>query len=91
MPFAWCGWSVQVRGCGQQVRIYGQGDCLACFPRGTSCRLLVDQEHYEGPAEPGVTAPTPLGRIGQEIVLRRSWEAPSRAIERYEQLVRSLS
>lgn len=91
VPFRFVRQAVQVRGCGQQVKIYSQGACLASFPRATACRLLIDQSHYEGEGTPQVVRPTPLGEVGKSIVLPRSWEAPARAIERYEQLVRSLS
>jgi transposase len=97
VPFAWVDRAVQVRGCGGEVRIYGQGELLARFPRGTACRLLLEQSHYEGqeavlqPSGRRVIPPTPLGERGQGIVLRRSWEAPHRAIDRYEQLVRSMA
>lgn len=97
VPFAWVERQVQVRGCGQEVRIYGQGELLASFPRGTDCRLLIEQSHYEGqeavlqPSGRRVIPPTPLGEQGKGIVLERSWEAPHRAIARYDRLVRSMA
>lgn len=91
VPFPYVGRTVSVRGCPGRVEIYSGTELLATYPRGTDCRLLVDQVHYEGEGNEFVMAPTPLGRIGREIVLERSWEAPIRPIDRYEILVRSLS
>jgi hypothetical protein len=91
VPFQYVGRSVSVRGCPGRVEIYSGTEMLATYPRGTECRLLVNQGHYEGEGNEFVMAPTPLGRMGREIVLEKSWEAPSRPIDRYEILVRSLS
>ena len=58
--------------------------------RKTDCRLLVDQSHYEASGEDRAHAPVPLGKIGRQIVVPRSWEiedAPRRSIDRYEELV----
>ena len=93
VPFRFSGQPVQVRGCAQTVEIFAGGKKIASFPRGTDCRLLVDQEHYEGEGTPRVLVPVPLGHKGREIALRRSWElpcAPARSIDRYEELLRRL-
>jgi hypothetical protein len=79
VPFLYAGRTVRVRGTATQVQVLYEGKVLACFPRGTACRLLVDQDHYEGPGDQRVHAPTPLGEVGQRIVLRRSWEVGERA------------
>mgnify|MGYP000461726620 CR=1 FL=1 len=43
----------------------------------------VDQADYEGESTNRVIRPTPLGGLGEQIVLQRSWEAPKRPIEQY--------
>ena len=66
---------------------------VAQFPRGTQCRLLIDQAHYEGRSDDRVIAPAPLGRIGRKIVQPRSWEsaevapAATRPIGEYAKLI----
>jgi transposase len=92
VPYRWAKRTVQVRGCAATVEIWGEGERLCVFPRKTDCRLLVDQSHYEATGEDGVHAPVPLGKIGRQIVVPRSWEipdAPRRSIDRYEELVGS--
>lgn len=91
VPFVCVGRAVEVRGCPGRVEIYRKGERIATYPRGTDCRLLIDQNHYEGEGTDGVIPPTPLGRMAKEIVLEKSWEAPSRSMDRYEAVVRSLS
>jgi hypothetical protein len=90
VPYRWAKRTVQVRGCAATVEIWGEGERLCVFPRKTDCRLLVDQSHYEATGEDGVHAPVPLGKIGRQIVVPRSWEiadAPRRSIDRYEEIV----
>jgi len=72
------------------VEIWGEGKKICTFPRKTECRLLVDQSHYEGTDSDTGKAPVPLGKIGREIVIPRSWEiedAPRRSIDHYAELV----
>ena len=59
------------------------------YPRHTACRLLIDQRCYEGAPPDHLEAPTPLGRIGQRIVLPKSWDwqAPTRPLDGYAALV----
>lgn len=93
VPYLWMNRTVEVRGCGGTVEIYGDGRKLCEFPRKTDCRLLVDQSHYNGGWDGGngtTKAPVPLGRLGKQIVIPRSWEVeepPRRSIERYVELV----
>jgi hypothetical protein len=95
VPYTCARSTVEVRGCADAVEIYRRGERLACFPRGTQCRLLIDQAHYEGPSDERVIAPAPLGRIGRKIVGPRSWEsseipwAASRSIDTYAPACRS--
>jgi len=93
VPFQYIGRTVPVRGCAGTVRIFADGQCIAEFPRGTACRELIDQDHYEGPSTDHVIAPTPLGEWGQAHVARRSWELADassqseRSIEHYQHLL----
>jgi transposase len=90
VPYQWAKRTVQVRGCAATVEIWGEGKRLCVFPRKTDCRLLVDQSHYEATGEGRTHAPVPLGKIGRQIVVSRSWEiedAPRRSIDRYAELV----
>ncbi len=56
-------------------------------------KYIVDQSHYDGGWDGGngtTKAPVPLGRLGKQIVIPRSWEVeepPRRSIERYVELV----
>lgn len=92
VPFTAMRRTVQVRGCAATVEIYGaDGRPLASYPRGTECRLLLDQRHAEGSGDERVMPPTPLGRVGRAIVLEQSWEVPRRPIDDYLELVRRLA
>jgi transposase len=83
VPFVHVGRQVQVRGAGDQVQILADHRLVKSYPRSTVVRLLVDQADYEGESTDRVTRPTPLGGLGEQIVLQRSWEAPKRPIEQY--------
>lgn len=90
VPYTWSNRIVQVRGCTDTVEIWGERKKICTFPRKTECRLLIDQSHYEGTASGTGKAPVPLGKIGREIVIPRSWEiedAPRRSIDHYAELV----
>ncbi len=92
VPFTSMRRSVQVRGCPGTVEITSSdGELLASYPRGTDCRLLLDNRHNEGDGDDRVAPPTPLGRLGQIIALDRTWQIPRRPIDTYQQLVRRLS
>jgi hypothetical protein len=85
---------VSVRGCAGEVRIFScNGDLLRVYPRRTDCRILVDRTIDDFEGDDRVIAPTPLGRMGREIVLDRSWEwdAPRRSIDTYHDLVSRLT
>jgi transposase len=96
VPYDCAGGTVELRGCARTVEIYRGGACIARFPRHTDCRLLIDQAHYDGPAKGRVQAPAPLGRMGRQGVLPRSWElpaavAPTRPLEQYQRALDALS
>jgi transposase len=91
VPFAHAGRQVQVRGAGDTVQILVSHRVVKTYPRGTQALLLVDQADYEGESTERVARPTPLGALGKQIVLERSWEAPRRPIEQYAALLGRLS
>jgi transposase len=92
VPFTFMRRTVHVRGCPGTVEIYsGESERLASYPRGTACRLLLDQRHNEGEGDERVMAPTPLGRLGRVIALEQTWRIPQRPIDTYLELVRRLS
>jgi transposase len=91
VPFVHVGRQVQVRGSGDKVQILADHRIIKTYPRGTQALLLIDQADYEGESTERVVRPTPLGALGQEIVLERSWEAPKRAIEQYASLLGRLA
>jgi transposase len=87
VPFEHSGRLVQVRGAGDRVEIFANQRRIKTYPRGTQTRLLIDQADYEGESTQRVSRPTPLGTLGEQIVLERSWEAPRRPIEQYVALL----
>ncbi len=88
VPFQYIDRVLSVRGCPGIVEIYCGNDLIKRYPRGTDCRLLVDQSCYEGDSTETVSKPMPLGKIGRLITMEKSWEAPFRAISNYDSLVR---
>ena len=91
VPFRYAGRQVQVRGAPGLVQIFADGEMVQSYPRHTAARLLIDQACYEGEATERVAAPTPLGRLGQQIVAPRSWEAAQRPVSAYETLLRRIT
>lgn len=97
VPFVYCGRQVHVRGeaghDGATVSIWCDGKRVASYERGTDCRLLIDQSHYEGEGDHRLLPPTPLGAMGKRIVLERSWEhgeasrVAGRGIDHYADLI----
>ncbi len=90
VPFLQTGRIVEVRGCAEAVEIYSGRDLVATYPRRTDCRILLDQRLYDGEGDERVARPVPLGKVGREIALERSWEAPVRSLDTYIDLVRRL-
>ncbi len=93
IPMEWIEREVLVRGLAGQVEILsGEGKTIGMFPRHTVCRSLVDQSIYEGEGTDRVAPATPLGRIGQEIVIPNTWEyeAQTRGISAYADLVEGI-
>lgn len=67
VPFRLCGLAVEVRGCGDVVQVWHDGQVVAEHPRRTQERLLIDPSHYEGEADERVIPPVPLGRMGRRL------------------------
>jgi transposase len=67
VPFRLCGLAVEVRGCGDVVQVWHDGQVVAEHPRRTQGRLLLDPSHYEGEADERVIPPVPLGRMGRRL------------------------
>jgi len=67
VPFRLCGLAVEVRGCGEVVQVWHDGQVVAEHPRRTQERLLIDPSHYEGEADERVIPPVPLGRMGRRL------------------------
>lgn len=89
VPFVLMRRQVEVRGCVDTVEIFSEGRLVCTYPRGTACRLLIDQECYEGEGDDRVARPTPLGAVARKIVLARSWETNARSVEQYARMVES--
>jgi hypothetical protein len=87
VPFTLMRRTVDVRGCADTVEILSDNQVVRVYPRGTACRLLVDQSCLEGSGDGRVRRPMPLGRVAREIVLERSWEAAARPIDEYARVV----
>lgn len=67
VPFRLCGLAVEVRGCGEVVQVWHDGQVVAEHPRRTQERLLLDPSHYEGEGDERVIPPVPLGRMGRRL------------------------
>ena len=59
---------------------------MACHPRRTKRRLVIDQRHYDGPSSERVIAPPPLGRMGAWIQDLAAMPVARRSIELYAAL-----
>jgi transposase len=69
VPFAYCGETVEVRGCAATVQVVDRttGRLLVSYPRGTAERILIDDACYEGEATARVAKPKPLGRMARKL------------------------
>lgn len=88
VPFQYIDRVLSVRGCPRNVEIYSGNELLCRYPRGTDCRVLVDQSCYEGDSTETVSKPMPLGKVGRIITMEKSWEVPIRTISDYDSLIR---
>jgi transposase len=69
VPFAYCGETVEVRGCAATVEVVDRvtGGLLVSYPRRTAERILIDDRCYEGEATARVEKPKPLGRMARKL------------------------
>jgi transposase len=67
VPFRFAGERVEVRGCAGRVQILGEGRVVKEYPRGTSERILLAPDCYEGDSTERVIPPPPLGRMGKRL------------------------
>jgi hypothetical protein len=87
VPFQHVGQRVEVRGCAGTVEIYKDCRRIAVHPRRTDRRLLIKEEHFEGPAAARVTPPPPLGKMGAKIMELAAQPVPRRSIDYYVALM----
>lgn len=86
VPFAHVGSQVEVRGCAGTVQILAEGRIIREFPRGTSQRVLTDQDCYEGEATDRVLPPPPLGKMGKRLQEIMEMDVEKRPIDLYAAL-----
>lgn len=86
VPFAFCGLSVEVRGCTSTVEIWHEAQIIAVHERRSEARLVIDPRHYEGRTTDRVQAPPPLGRLGRRMLELASEPVAHRSIDYYHAL-----
>jgi transposase len=87
VPFALEGRVVEVRLGGSQVQVWVEGKRICEHPRGTSERVVINPDHYEGESTASHVAPLPIGRIGRHILELANAEVSPRAVDYYAALV----
>ena len=83
VPLRLIGETVEVRGVAGAVQVLKDCEMVACHPRGTERRLVIDQRHYDGPSTERVIAPPPLGRMGARIQELATMPVARRSIDLY--------
>ena len=86
VPFRLVGETVEVRGIAGAVQVLKDCAIVACHPRGTERRLVIDQCHYDGPSSERVIAPPPPGRMGARIQELATMPVARRSIDLYAAL-----
>lgn len=86
VPFRLVGETVELRGIAGAVQVLKDCAVVACHPRGTERRLVIDQHHYDGPSSERVIAPPPLGRMGARIQELATAPVAQRSIDLYAAL-----
>jgi hypothetical protein len=90
VPLAWVGQRVEVRGAAGRVQILAPSDgvhtVVAEHARHTPERIVLDPRHYDGPSTSRVTAPPPLGRMGQRLQEIAAMPVAHRPIDLYAAL-----
>ena len=87
IPFKLMGRMVEMRGAGKEVLALYDGKVVKRYPRKTRTKSLIENNDFEGEGDDRVSRPTPLGKIGRQIVLEKSWETPLRRIDEYDRLI----
>lgn len=86
VPLAWVGQRVEVRGAAGRVQILADHTVVAEHARHTPERIVLNPAHYDGPSTPRVTAPPPLGRMGQRLQEIAAMPVAHRPIDLYAAL-----
>lgn len=86
VPFALLGQSVEVRGCAHHVQVLAGAQVVAQHPRRTPERVVIDPDHYQGPATATVLPPPPLGRMGQRLTDLAAMAPEQRPVDLYAAL-----
>jgi transposase len=86
VPFAWCGLTVEVRGCAEVVQVLAEGSVVAEHPRHSRQRLLLDPSHYQGQPTQRVLPPVPLGKMGQKLQQIAALPVEQRPLDLYAAL-----
>jgi transposase len=88
VPFAYCGETVEVRGCAGTVQVVDRatGRLLVSYPRGTEERILIDDACYEGEATTRVEKPKPLGRMARKLRELAAMPVEIRPVNLYAEL-----
>ncbi|MCP3902646.1 MAG: IS21 family transposase [Planctomycetes bacterium] len=88
VPFAYCGETVEVRGCAGIVQVVDRatGRLLVSYPRGTAARILIDDACYEGEATARVAKPKPLGRMARKLRKLAAMPVEIRPVDLYAEL-----
>jgi hypothetical protein len=68
------------------VQVWSDGEIVAQHPRHTRERILIDPTHYDGPDDDRVSAPVPLGRMGQRLAELMALAPERRPIDQYAAL-----
>jgi hypothetical protein len=87
VPFGYVERLVEVRGCGDQVQIWADGQQVGQYPRRTERRILYDGTCFDGPPTDHAWPPAPLGRMGRK--LQEIYEMPveQRPVQLYAALM----
>jgi hypothetical protein len=83
---AWVGQTVELRGATRHVVILAGGQEVARHARGTAARIVLDPEHFEGPATDRVLPPVPLGGMGQRLAEIAAMVPETRPLDLYASL-----
>lgn len=69
VPFRFTGLTLEVRGCAGQVQIVDPvtAQVVIAYTRHSPERILIAAGIYDGPEDPRVARPTPLGRMGRRM------------------------